>query len=165
MTSFEERPPQFAVSVSIVAALVAVAFTVPGGSMAFGLAVLGLAVLAIGAFRGHRVLVSIGGLFVVGGALVSAAFGAPVATVLAAMGAAFVAWDVGEHGIGLGGQVGHDARSRNAIVTHTAGSAVVAGGTTIVGVIVFSVSPGGRPFSALLLLLFGAVVLALALTD
>lgn len=165
MTTFDERPPRFAGSVSVVAALIAVVLTLPGGSMAFGVAVLGLTVLASGAFRGHRGFVSIGGLLVVAGAFVSAAFGAPVATVLAAVGSAFVAWDVGEYGIGLGLQVGHAARSRHAVVTHTAGSVIVAGVTTIVGTVVYSMSPGGRPFAALVLLLVGAVVITAALTD
>lgn len=165
MTSFTERPPTLAGSLATIAALVAVVFTTPGGPTALGLAALGVPVLAVGAFRGRRLFVSFGGLLLAGGAILGGVVGTPVASVLAGMAAAFVAWDVGEHGTGLGEQVGNAARSRHAVVAHAAGSTLVAAVTTLGGVGLYSASPSGRPFSALLLLVLGAVILAVALTE
>lgn len=165
MTDFDPRPPRFAASIAVVAATVGVAFTAPGGLLTFGVAALGLPLLAIGAFRGRRDLVSGGGLLVVAGAVLGGALGAPVSTVVAATAAAFVAWDVGEHGVGLGTQVGARARTRQAVATHAAASALVAGGTAVVAVLVFTAGPSGRPLGALVLLLAGAVLIAVTLTD
>lgn len=165
MTAFVQRPPRLAASLAAIAALVGAVFTAPGGTVAFGLAALGIPVLALGAFRGRRALVSAGGLLVVVGAVLGGAFGAPTATVIAATAAAFVAWDVGEHGVGLGEQVGTRARTRHAVLTHAAGSALVAGGTAVVAVAVFTAGPSGRPLSALLLLLVGAVIVTVVLTE
>lgn len=165
MTAFVDRPPRLAGSLASIAAVVGATFTAPGGTTAFGLAALGIPLLAIGAFRGRRGLVSAGGILVVLGAVLGGAFGAPTATVVAATAAAFVAWDVGEHGVSLGEQIGAHARTRHAVITHAAGSAIVAGATSVVAVVAFTAGPSGRPLSALLLLLAGAVIVTIALTE
>lgn len=165
MTEFVPKPPRLAASLASIAAVVAVALTAAGGGTAVGVAALGLPILAAGALRGHRLLVSGGGLLVVFGAIVAGTLGAPAPVVLAAVAAGFVAWDVGEYGIDLGDQVGRAARSRNAILTHAASTSIVAALTTLVGVAIFTSSPSGRPLTALLLLLAGAVVIATALAE
>lgn len=165
MTEFVPKPPRLAASIASIAAVVAVALTVFGGGTAVGVATLGLPVLAVGALRGRRLLVSLGGLLVVVGAIVGGTLGAPAPAVLAAVAAGFVAWDVAEYGIDLGDQVGSVARSRNVVLTHAASTTLVAALTTMVGIAIYTTSPSGRPLTALLLLLSGAVVIAIALTD
>lgn len=165
MSEFAPRPPRLAASIAVIAAVTGAILAAPGGTVAFGLAALGIPVLAVGGFRGRRALVSAGGLLVVVGAVLGGAFGAPVSTVVAATAAAFVAWDVAEHGVGLGEQVGARARTRHAVITHAAGSALVACATTVVAVLAFTAGPTGRPVSALLLLLVGAVIIAVTLTE
>jgi len=165
VTDFDPQPPRTAGGLATVAAVVGVGLAGIGGTVAGGLAALGLPLLVLGAFGGRREAVSVGGLLVVGGAILGGVFGAPVPTVVAASAAAFVAWDVAEHGVGLGEQVGSDAHTRNAVVVHAAGSVLVAAVTTFVAVLVFTVGPSGRPLTALVLLLLGAVVIAVALTE
>lgn len=165
MTEFVPKPPRLAASVASIAAVVAVVLTAFGGGTAVGIATLGLPLLAIGALRGRRVLVSLGGILVVFGAIVGGTNGAPAPAVLAAVAASFVAWDVAEFGINVGEQVGRVARTRNAILAHAAGTTIVAAGTTLTGVAIFTNSPSGRPLTALLLLLSGAVIIAAALTE
>lgn len=165
MTEFVPAPPRLAASISGIAAVVAVVFTALGGGAATAIAALGVPVLALGALQGRRTPVSLGGLLIVFGAIIGGTMGTPAPAVLAAVAAAFVAWDVGEYGIDLGEQVGRVARSRNAVVTHAASSTLVAGFTTLVGVTIFTISPAGRPLDALLLLLAGAFIIAIALTE
>lgn len=165
MNEFDARPPRLATAIAVVAGGLAVLFTAPGGTTAMGFSALGIPVLGLGAFRGQRRYVSIGGLVIASGTLVGGLFGAPVVSVVVAMAATYVAWDVGEHGVGLGEQVGHRARSRNAVVSHAAASTAVAAVTSIVATVLYTVGPSGRPFGALLLLLVGAVLLTLTLSD
>lgn len=165
MTEFVPKPPRLAGSLASIAAVVAVGLSAIGGGTGAGIAAVGVPVLAIGAVRGRRLLVSAGGLLVVGGAIVGGTIGAPAPSVLAAVAASFVAWDVAEYGIDLGEQVGRVARSRNAILTHAASTSLVAALTTLAGVAIFRTSPSGRPLTALLLLLAGAVIIAIALTE
>lgn len=165
MTTFVARPPRFAGVLAALAGAVGVGFAAFGGVTALAVAALGLPLLAAGAFRGRGDLAATGGLLVVAGALASGVSGAPTVTVVAATAAAFVAWDVAEYGVDLGEQVGVHARSRNAILVHAAASTIVAAVTTVLAVALFTVGPSGRPFSALLLLLVGAVVIAVVFSD
>lgn len=164
MTEFTETPPRLAGGLACLAAAVTITIASLGGGPALLCAVLGLPVLLVGALRGHRELVSLGGLLLVGGAILAGAVGAPPIAVLAGVGAGFVAWDVSEHGIGLGEQVGRDARTRRSVLTHAALSTLVAGATTLVGALIYTAAPGGRPLTALLFLLGGALVIALVLS-
>lgn len=165
MTDFDPTPPRLAGGIAVLAGVTGVILAAPGGFTPMGLAALGLPPLVLGAFQGRRRYVSVGSLLLASGAIVGGVGGAPEPTVVAAMAATFVAWDVAEHGVGLGEQVGRVARSRNAVLAHAAGSTAIASSTTIAAILLFTVGPSGRPLRALLLLLVGAVLIAVALTD
>ncbi|OYR58585.1 hypothetical protein DJ83_14775, partial [Halorubrum ezzemoulense] len=86
----------------------------------------------------------------------------PEALLVAAVGLA-VAWDVADHGVGLGEQVGRGARVRRNVAVHAGASLLV--GALAAG-LVYGVSlavGGGQPVAALALLLAGGIALISAL--
>lgn len=81
---------------------------------------------------------------------------------LAAGVALALAWDLADHGIALGEQVGREARTRRNVAVH-AGTTLLAGGLSVAVVYgVYLAAAGNQPVAALALLLFGAVALASA---
>ncbi len=121
----------------------------------------GLAVLAAGAFRGIRWAVSLGAGVVFVGNLLAATAG-PTMTPLPALlaGALSVAaWDLGEHAIGLGNEVGTTARTAHAELVHAALTLGVAVLAVSAGYAIFLVGTDGRPVLAVVLLVVGAFIL------
>jgi len=159
----DARPPTSAVVASLVAGAVAAlsAFlAAPTGGALVGLAAVGL--LAGSLRRSPRVLSWAAGVGVVGIALAGYLRGA-VEPLLAAGVALVLAWDLADHGIALGEQVGREARTRRNVAVH-AGTNLLAGGLSVAVVYgVYLAAAGSQPVAALALLLFGAVALASAL--
>ncbi|MFW5929074.1 MAG: DUF7519 family protein [Halobacteriota archaeon] len=79
--------------------------------------------------------------------------------VLGAMVAAVLAWDLSENSVGLGQQIGRQARTRRAEATHAFGSSLVALASASAGYAGYSYAAGlDIPFDAVVLML-GSVVL------
>ncbi|PAU85111.1 hypothetical protein CK500_00100 [Halorubrum salipaludis] len=158
----DARPPTLAVVGSLVAgavAALAALLAAPIGGALVGLAALGL--LAGSLRRSHRLLSWAAGIGAVGIAVAGYRGGA-VEPLLAAGVALALAWDLADHGVSLGEQVGREARTRRNVAVH-AGTNLLAGGLSIAVVYgAYLAAAGSQPVAALALLLFGAVALASA---
>lgn len=105
-----------------------------------------------------------GGLLgLLGGVVLAGAAGVAPGVVLAATAAALVAWDAAVQAIGLGRTLGRGAGTRRALAVHVASSASVAALVAASGYVAFRLVGGGRPVTALVLLLLGGLVLAATL--
>jgi len=155
--AFDPRPTRASVALTVVPAVVAVvasAVTLPSAAAAF----LGLVLLPIGVQRGSRLLHRLGAAGLFAGVLLAGAAGSPPITMLVGAGAAVVAWDAGEHGIGLGQQLGTAAAMSRAQFAHTGATAVVGVVVAAVGYGVFRVASAGQPTTAVVLLVFAALL-------
>ncbi|TKX70074.1 hypothetical protein [Halorubrum sp. SP9] len=159
----DARPPTVAIAASLAAA--GVAATAASVASPTGGALLGVAALGFlgGSLRGSvRVLTWGAAVGVVGLALAGYRGAPPEALLVAAVGLA-VAWDVADHGVGLGEQVGRGARARRNVAVH-AGSGLLVG--ALAAGLVYGVTlavGGGQPVAALALLLAGGIALISAL--
>jgi len=155
--TFDPRPGRASVALTTVAALVAVlasAATLPAA--AAGL--VGVVLLPIGVLRGSRLLHRLGSAGLFAAVLLAGAAGSPPITMLVAAGAAVVAWDAGEHGIGLGRQLGSAATMWRAQGLHTVATVAVGAVVAIVGYLVYEVASSGQPTTAVVLLLVAAIL-------
>lgn len=82
---------------------------------------------------------------------------------LTATAGAVLAWDLGEHAIGVGEQLGRDAGTLPVELTHGAGSLLAGGAAVLAGRTVAGVGPSGVSLPALVLSLAAVVALSLAL--
>ncbi len=158
----DTRPPTLAIGTSLAAAAVAamagVVATPLGGSV-IGLAAIGF---VAGSFlRSARVLSWAAGTGVVGIA-VAGYLGGGVESLLVSGVALALAWDVADHGLSVGEQVGRGARTRRNVAVHAGTNLLVGGLSVIVVYGVYLAAAGGQPVAALALLSFGGVVLASA---
>lgn len=129
---FESIPTSLGVLATIAAAVVTtIASGVTLTVLPFGL--VGLVVTTLGVRRGSRRVHTVGSAFLFGAVLLAGVVGAPAGRLLIATAGAIVAWDAGDHAIGLARQVGRGS-SRRAILVHVAITAAV---TTCVGVVCF----------------------------
>lgn len=153
-TAFDVGAPAPGVTATVVPAAVVVmasAVSLPAAA----LALLGTVFMTAGVRRGAHRLHTTGGALAFGGVLLASAAGAPPALSLVGGAAAVLAWDAGEHSIGLGKQVGRDARARRGVLVHVGASAVAAVGIVVLATAVFLFARTGQPGAA-------AVVLAAA---
>jgi len=159
----DAHPPTLAVVGSLVASAVAAlsAFlAAPLGGALVGLATVGF--LAGSLRRSPRILSLAAGVGVIGIGLAGYLRGA-VEPLLAAGVALALAWDLADHGVSVGEQVGRETRTRRNVAVH-AGTNLLAGGLSVAVVYgVYLAAAGNQPVAALALLLFGAVALASAL--
>jgi len=159
----DARPPTLAVAASLVAGAVAALsalLAAPVGGALVGVAAVGL--LAGSLRRSPRTLSWAAGIGAVG--IAAAGYrGGAVEALLSAGVALALAWDLADHGVSLGEQVGREARTRRNVVVH-AGTNLLVGGLSVAVVYgAYLAAAGNQPIAALALLLFGAVALASAL--
>lgn len=163
MTEVDHSPTRLSGGLSVGAGGVAVAAA--GTSAGAAIGVLGLVLLAGGAFRGSRRAVTIGALAAFAGVTVAGTMGAGPEPMLIGTAAAVLAWDFGEQAINLGEQLGQRARTRNAELVHAANSTLVAVAGIAVGYGLFLVAAGGQPMTALVVLLAAGLLIAAALRE
>lgn len=125
----------------------------------------GALLVGAGAVWGTRRVVGYGTVLLLGGVLVAGTQGAPPEPLLFRTLLALLAWDAGRYGIVIGEQLGRDADTRRIELAHSAFAAAVGAAGTGLGYATYRVMVGGRPVAAVLLMLFGAVVLVFALRD
>lgn len=163
-TPVERTPSRSGVALAAGAALGATAALalagVPTGAAA---GAVGAAVLLFSAGAGVRRGVDWGALVLFGAVVFAGVGGARPAPLLAAMVGTVVAWDAADTAVSLGEQLGAEARTRRAALTHVGISTLVGTGGAAVGYGVFRLAGGGRPASALVVLLAGAVLITWAL--
>ena len=124
-----------------------------------GMALVGLGVRPLRQ-RFARRFVSAGlAAMVVGVALVGIFEAAGPLRLLGATAAAIAAWDVAEHGIGLGEQLRTDAETRSVELLHTGTTSAYGAVTVVVALVIYENGATGLPLGALALLLAAAVTL------
>jgi len=160
VTEFDPRAPSPGVPATVAPAAVAVVASL-GALPALGISALGTVAMAVGVDRGRPQLHTVGGGCCFGGVILAAALGLAPALALVGGAAAIVAWDVGDHAIGLGTQVGRSAPARSNVLTHLALSAAAAAVIVVVAGLVFALASRGNPGAAAGVL--GAAVGAFAL--
>jgi len=130
-----------------------------GGSAA---AIAGVPVAIAGVYRTSRAILAGGvALLFAGVVLAGAGGGAPEAVVVAMIGTV-LAWDVGENAISMAGQLRTGAGERAEIV-HAAAVSTVTLTVAVAGYSVYLFASAGQPEIALSLLVFGVVLVVLAL--
>lgn len=163
VATVERMPARPSAWFALTGAVVAVGATAPsivGVVPALG----GVVGLFVALRRGsHRALVwGVSGLF--GGVLLAGVVGVPsIVLVIAAIGTV-VAWDSGEHALGLGDQLGDAGPTTRSQLVHGASTAAVATVAGIGSYALYLVGTGGRPTVALVLLLAGALALVAVLS-
>jgi len=160
--SVVRRPARTSVALAVLPGLLgSVALATTLGGLVLGLA--GLAVVAAGATWASRPVVTAGALVSFLGVVFAALAGVSPGFVLVGAAGAVVTWTTAQHVVGLGEQLGRDARVVRSVVVHlavTAGATLVAGGATLA---VFLAAEGSFPATAVVFLLAGVALLLGAL--
>lgn len=151
-------PARLSSALAVAFAAGAVVAMVPS-LVGFAAGLAGGVALAVGLFaRDSRRLVDIGAAGLVGGALLSGAFGLAVELVLVAATGGVLAWDLAENAFTTGRQLGRTADTARGELVHAAASVVVGVAVATTGYVVYQVAAGGQPVAALALLVAGAVL-------
>lgn len=164
-SGFDRSPGLVSIQASVAAAVLGVVVVFPGGVFPFVLAALGAAALAVGAVRGSRRAITGGATLLFLGAMFSTLWMADPFFPLLAGALAVVAWDVAEHGIGVGEQLGREAATTRLEVAHASASAIVGLLAVAVGYGLYTVAWSGLPTAALVLFLSAALLLTWGLRE
>lgn len=157
------KPPRLGVAMAALAAAVATAALALASPTGGGLAAVGTLFVAVGTLAGSRRLLGIGSIVVcIAGFVAGGLAGAGAGPLLVAGVGAALSWDLGEHAIGLGEQLGSGTDVTRNLATHAAGSLAVGAVAGAVTFGVYSAAAGGQPVVALVFLLVGAIALVSA---
>jgi hypothetical protein len=154
--------PPISQGIAIIAALLGALLTTLYASLAVPFGIAGVALVAGALFitRSRRWL-SVGSVLVLVGAIVTGAYGAvSPELMLVGIGATILAWDVGQHGIVIGEQLGRRTRTTRNLLVHATSSAVVIGLVSGVAYLGYLVARDGRHASAVVLVLLGVITMA-----
>lgn len=162
--SIEQSPARLSSVASVIAALVAALVGIIGVQMPVWAGITGVVIVVVGLVRVSRFTIQTGSVVLVTGVLLGGVAGGSAVGLLMAMVATIVSWDLGEHAITLGEQLGPAAQTARLELVHLAGSLGV-GGLAAGVVTLLASSGGGRPLSALVVLLIGIGVILVALRD
>lgn len=160
-TTVDTRPTPFGVGL---AGLLAIGVPIATAVVPLSLvpSLLGVLVIVIGTARGREPVATLGAGALLGGVLTAGLGGARPEALLIGTASLVLAWDVSLQAIGLGRMLGRAADTTRALIVHTVLSTI--GGALIVGLgyVLFRIVGDGHPLTALVLLLFGALVLVAA---
>jgi hypothetical protein len=160
--SIDQRPPRLGIALTGGAALLAVgAEALAGPAALVGLAGLVSALVGVGWRRRGVLAVGAGLLF--GGTLTAGLAGAGIGPVLLATLGSILTWDVGEHALGIGEQLGAAAETRRLVLVHAATSLLVGVGAALLAFLAYAFSIQGQSIAALAVILLGVGVLVMAL--
>lgn len=162
--SVDRTPPRESVIAAVVLAGLAATITLvadpTGGTVAF----VGLATFALGLHRDRAGVVRLGAGVVALGVLVAGTYGAGVASVLFAIGALVVAWEIARYGRSAASHAGRDGVRREGLLARgvVVGGAVVA----VMGVLggTYALGATGRPVAAVVLFVLGVTLVGTAAT-
>lgn len=125
------------------------------------LALLGTVLMTVGVQRGTRRLHTTGTVATFAGVLFAATAGAAPGLALLGGGATVLAWDAGEHAIGLGTQVGREAEARSGLLVHVGVTTLATIGVVLLTSVVFLFARTGDPSAAAAVLVAAVAVFAL----
>lgn len=156
------KPPRLGVALASLAAAVVAAALGLASASAGATAAAALLLVAVGTLVGSRRALGLGSVALVAAVLLAGFGGAgPGPLLVGGLGAA-LAWDLGEHAIGLGEQLGRETDATRNLATHAAASVAVGAVACAVAFGVYVSAAGGQPVVALVFLLVGAVALVSA---
>ena len=161
----DRSPAKLSATLAILAGTVAVVSTAVANPLGAVVAAPGLLGVFYGVTRGSRRAVTIGSFVLFAGAIAGPVIGTDSPTVLVAVATTVLAWDIGEHAVNVGEQLGREADTRNGEVAHAAASTVIGAGAAALGYLLYVSVSGSKPLTALVLLLFAAIVLTSQLND
>ena len=158
----EHEPPRTSQIAATVLALFGAAMTAPFATLAIPFGLSGFALVAAGMFYAQsRAWLSVGTGLVLIGALITGAYGAlSPELMLIGIGAAILAWDVGQQGLVIADQLGRKTRSQRTLLAHTALSAIVVGLVSAVAYVSFTFAGDGRPAAAVATVVLGVTLAA-----
>lgn len=163
MTSITQRAAKTS---SLLAFIIAgIALITMDNPFAIAIGTLGIIIFTLGLISSSRQLLSIGTVFLFIGMIAGGIFQTSTEQLLVGMTAVVLSWDTGEHAINIGEQLGRDAKTRRAELSHFANSTLVGIIAVLTGYIIFKIGTGGQPVAALILLLFAAIVLLSVLKE
>lgn len=160
----DHSPARASSIAAVVAALLAALTSAPFAVLALPLGFGGVVILAAGLFvEEERSWVTFGaaGLFL--SVLISGIDGTPVELLLVSAAATAIAWDVGQHAIGLGEQLGRHTRTWRNEALHASASTVVAMLAAALGYGIYSTVGGANPVGAVTMLSVAIVFLVWAI--
>lgn len=159
----DDRPARLSGTLAVVAAAAAALLSAAAAPAAFAVGILGVGLVAVGVAIGATRAVWYGAAATFGGALLAGVVGGGVGPVVGATLGALLAWDLGEHAVNVGEQVGRSVPTRRGELAHAAASVAVGGGAALGVVAVYRVATGGLSSTALVVLSLAAVLLTTAL--
>lgn len=158
-------PPTLSTLFAVTLGAFAVVLLAAGSLLAGAVGLVALALLVVALARGSQRDCRVAGAAFVLGFVAAGTTGAAADPVVTAAVLAVAAWDVADHGLGLGAQVGREATTTRNELVHLAVSLSVGGGAGALAVGAFLAAGGGQPVTALVLLLVGGVILLVALRE
>lgn len=160
--TFEAGPSGLGRGLTVIAGLLASVSLAPV-LPAIGVGMVATATLAYALREGSERLLGAGVATLVVALLLGGVLGTPAELLVIAAGATVLAWDVGDNALGVGEQLGRNARTDRLELVHAAASLAVAVVGSAVAYGVFRLAGGGRPVLAVVLLLLGATILVAVL--
>lgn len=158
----EHRPPRISQWIAVAAVVFGAVATVPFATLAIPFGVAGVALVVVALFVRHsRSWLTVGTALILLGTIITGAYGAvPPELMLLGVGATIIGWDVGQHGIGIGRQLGRSTPSTRVQLVHTGTSAITIGLVSILSYAVFLLAGDGQHVTTVAVLLLGVIVVA-----
>lgn len=163
MTEVTRKPPAVSSSLAVLSAGVSLAAVALGAATALPASVLGCVLVGAGVALPSRRAATLGGAALFVGVVAAGVLGGGPAPVVLGLVGAVVAWDVAEHAVGVGEQLGRETDTTRVELVHAAASLLVGVVAAGVAYAAYALAAGGRPATALVLLLFGSVAILTAL--
>lgn len=157
----EHSPPRTSQTIAVIASLFGALLTVPFAALAIPFGFSGFVGVAGGLFYSHsRAWLSLGTALILLGAIVSGAYGAvPPELMLVGIGATILGWDIGQHGIVIGNQLGRKTKSRRNQLVHMAISSVVIAFISTTAYAGYLFGGSGRHAASVVIVILGIVLL------
>jgi hypothetical protein len=163
--TIDRSPSRFGLLLAAAATMTALAALLFVSPTATLVTLFGSFVLAAGVELDRVTVRDLGVVVMMGGPVAGGLVSQTASPLLLAAVAIVVARDAADNAVDLGAQLGARTRTRRAEAVHAAGTMLVGIGAALVGYIAFQVAGGGKPVTAVVVLLVGAVVLTLALRE
>lgn len=163
----DNRPTITSSVISLFAAFMALIATAPFSAISIPFSLAGILFIALGLFVSHSEgWVSIGMLSIFLGIVLAGLIGtASLPLLLVAIVGLMVSWDVGQHAITIGNQLGRSAPTQRGELIHAAASCLV--GVLAAGAVytAYLLGSGRQPVLALVLVILGVSILIWSLRE
>lgn len=154
-------PPRLSQGIAVAAALFGIIVTAPFTALSVLLGISGGVIIAAGVLYSHSTgWLTLGTAIALLGAVTAGAYGVvPIEFMLIGVTALVVAWDVGQHGISLGRQIGRQADTRRTELVHAASTVLVLGVFSTLAYLVHQSGLRDRPAPAVAVVIIGIVLM------